>query len=304
MRIVSKFVGSRSQTHLFILGDDYHLGDLLWFTTVLREYRRERHAASVWVACPDRPISRILEGNSLIDRLLYTSATRARAQFEQKPDSSMVVHDLRPIPVGRAMVRDWRFRLPWLYYRDLWFAPRGQWLATFLRLGTMREFRPILSLTNEDRRTARSLPPNVVALAPHVGSYALPLATFLWQRIKGWDRDHWTSLAGALRQQGFEPVTLAASGQAPIPGTIPLVGLPIRQAAGVIERAAALVTGESGLWFIAAATQTPFVIVPWWLPRSVDWPAPMGVPYRTVRRDRASVDTVLDQINGLLRHGV
>ena len=59
---------------------------------------------------------------------------------------------------------------------------------------------------------------------------------------------------------------------------------------------------ESGLWFIAAGLCTPFIIVPWWLPRSVDWAAPMQVPHRLIYRGEDSVEEVLEQFHQLGRH--
>jgi ADP-heptose:LPS heptosyltransferase len=91
-------------------------------------------------------------------------------------------------------------------------------------------------------------------------------------------------------------MTLGAAGQEAIPGTTPLTGHPIRQVAGVIERAAALVTVESGLWFIAAGLATPFVITPWWLPRTVDWAAPMQTPHRLIDRDDDAADAVVSYL--------
>jgi ADP-heptose:LPS heptosyltransferase len=81
-----------------------------------------------------------------------------------------------------------------------------------------------------------------------------------------------------------------------------MIGLPIRQAAAVIERAEALITVESGMWYVAAALHTPLLIVPWWLPRSVDWVAPMGVPYSLLPRSEASVEVVLSRLDLLLEH--
>lgn len=70
-------MGTREAAHLFILGKDYHLGDLLWFTAVLAAYRRRARPARARVACPDRPISQILERHPLIDDLLlYGEAGR------------------------------------------------------------------------------------------------------------------------------------------------------------------------------------------------------------------------------------
>jgi ADP-heptose:LPS heptosyltransferase len=88
---------------------------------------------------------------------------------------------------------------------------------------------------------------------------------WFWRRVKGWDDVHWVAPADGLRAQGYEPVTLAAAGQAPIRGTRALTELPIRQVVSVIEQAAALITVESGLWFVAAALGTPIIIVPRWL---------------------------------------
>jgi hypothetical protein len=292
-------MGRQPDAHLFLLGKDYHLGDLLWFTAVLAAYRRQFLPDVLLVGCPDRPISRILEHNPLIDTLLYGEAHHVAAAAHELCRGGVVVRDLRPLPVAAAMLRTWRARRPWLYYRDLWLETRGQWLATFLHLDRLREARPVLRLVEDDRAIARTLVHPYVALAPHTGRHTLPILDPIWRRLKGWGDAHWEALAAAVRAEGYEPVTLAASGQPPIPGTTPLTGLPIRRAAGVIERAAALITVESGLWYVAAALGTPLVIVPWWLPRSVDWPAPMGVPYRLIYRDEASVHNVLSHLRHL-----
>lgn len=305
--------GSVATGHLFVVGRDYHLGDLLWLTAVLAQYRRQIKPSRLTVAAPDRAITRILEHSPVIDNLLYgegpfvvpnARASRMAQQTEtggpeHETGEPLVLHDLRALPLSMTMVRRWHHRLPWLYYRDLWLEPRGQWLATFLGLGPLRDFRPVIGLTEEDRAFARTLPSRYVTLAPHVGHYTLPFVNALWHRIKGWDRRNWIELAGAIRREGYEPVTLAGPGQEAIPGTRPLIGLPIRQVAGVIEGAAGLVTVESGLWFLAAARGTPFIIVPWWLPRSVDWPGPMRVPHRTIYRDHASTADVLASLRDL-----
>lgn len=289
-------------SHLFLLGKDYHLGDLLWLTAVLTEYRRQVRPDHLLVGCPDRPISRILEHNPLIDELLYGEGDRLLAETRRRSVVAPIIHDLRPLSLAIAMLRDWHHHWPWLYYRDLWMRERGQWLATFLHLGRLRSFRPVLGLREEDRATARTLPSPYVALAPHVGQYTLPLVGRVWRKVKGWDDECWIRLANLLRAEGYEPITLAAADQAPIPGTRPLLGLPIRQVAGVVERASALVSVESGLWFIAAARRTPFLIVPWWLPRSVNWAAPMRVPHRLIYRQEASVDSVFARFRELVGH--
>jgi hypothetical protein len=288
--------------HYFLLGNDYHLGDLLWFTAVLREYQRQRRPDRLVVALPDRATSRILEGNPLINELIYGEMTPSWRRPEGLCAGSPpwtkqdVVYDLRPVPIALTMMRQWRRLLPWLYYRDLWLQERGQWLATFLGLGQLRDYRPELRLDEGDRVLARRLPPRYVVMAPHVGVYALPLLGALWSRIKGRSDEYWIRLADAARQEGYEPITLSAAGQPPIPDTTTLAGLPIRQVAGVIERAAALVTVESGLWFIAAALGTPFIITPWWLPRSVDWAAPMQTPHLLLYRPDDSTEAVLSYL--------
>jgi ADP-heptose:LPS heptosyltransferase len=290
---------STGAPHLFVLGKDYHLGDLLWFTAVLAEYRKQKLPAALIVCVPDRQISRILERNPVIDQLRYGDGSRQLSAARNQFGESLVVQDLRFWPIAVSMVRAWRNRLPWLYYRDLWFRQRGQWLATFLGLGALRDFRPTLHLVDRDRHEADLLPDRYVILAPHVGRYSIPLAGAVWRRVKGWPAERWSGLAEEIRARGYDPFTLAARGQAAIPGTRGLIGLPIRQVAGVIEKASALVTVESGLWFIAAATGTPFVIARWWLPRSVDWAGPMQVPHALVYRNEGSVQRVtrlLDQV--------
>lgn len=285
---------------LFLLGTDYHLGDLLWLTPVLAEYRRRRRPKTLSVGLPDSPMSRVLEYNPAIDRLLYGDAAGIRRALRAEAANGLTVHDLRLMPVAFQMLRDWRKYPPWLYYRDLWFRPRGQWLARYLGLGTLRTFRPVLSLLDSDRE-GRAVPEGrYVVLAPHIGIYSTPFASQMWRRIKGWDNRKWQCLAERLQSNGYRTLTLAAAGQESIPGTEPILGLPIRQAAVLIERSTALITGESGLWFIAAALAVPFVIVPWWLPASVDWASPMNVPHRLVLRGDDSVQKVYEAFQGLI----
>lgn len=293
--------GERPTAHLFLLGRDYHLGDLLWLTPVLAEYRRQIHPHRLLVGLPDRPMSAILERNPVIDELLPGDPDDVLSRVRERFGPDLVVHDLRMLPVAITMIREWSYHLPWLYYRDLWMQDRGQWLATYLHLGRLTDMRPILELDDRDLVVARTLPERTVVLAPHVGRYSIPLLEWMWHRVKGWPWPSWIELAARLRREGYEPVTLGASDQEPIPGTRALMGLPIRQAAGVIDRARALVSGESGLWFVAAARTTPFAIVPWWLPPSIDWPARMGVPYRLVSQENASVDTVFGLVQELTR---
>ncbi|HEX6508281.1 MAG TPA: glycosyltransferase family 9 protein [Chloroflexota bacterium] len=291
--------GRTAGTHFFLLGRDYHLGDLLWLTAVLAEYRRQIQPDRLVVGLPDRPISAILERNPLIDDLLRgepgTLLTAARQRFH-----GLILHDLRLLPLALTMLRDYSYRLPWLYYRDLWLEGRGQWLATLLRLGPLTNFRPVLELDGHDFDVAETIPARYVVMAPHVGQYTLPLLGSFWRRIKAWPSRHWVELAHRLRHEGYEPITLGAPGQAAIPGTQPVIGLSIRQVAGVIDRAAALLTVESGLWFVAAARSTPFVIVPWWLPRSINWPAYMNLPHRLAYRDHATVGNVLSLIHEVI----
>lgn len=289
-----------TSSHLFLLGQDYHLGDLLWLTAVLAAYRRERQPGRLLVGLPDRPISRILEHSPVIDELLYGEPSALLRQARQHRGPDLVVHDLRPLSLAVAMIRDVRYRLPWLYYRDLWLGARGQWLATFLRLDPLVDFQPSLHLTPADQTLAHSLPARYVVFAPRVGQYTVPLAGRFWRRVKGWPEERWIELAERFRAAGYEPVTVAGADQTALPGTIGLMGRPIRQVAGVIDRAALLVTVESGLWYIAAARRTPFVIVPWWLPRSVNWPAWMNVPHRVVYREQTSVPDVLFHARALL----
>lgn len=285
-----------SGVSLVLLGKDYHLGDLLWLTAVLRDYRRIRQPSRLVVALPDRAISRILENNPLIDDLIYGNPSEAVGKLSSSAGTRLTVHDLRILPLAKAMICGWRQRLPWLYYRDLWLEARGQWLATFLGLGELSDSRPVLCLREGDRREAARIAKPYVVLAPHVGQFWLPLAAHFWRWVKGWAPSHWRTLAAELRAHGFNLVTLAAAGQTPVPGTIPLLGLPIRQAAAVIEGASVLVSGESGLWFVAAALGTPFVIVPWWLPESIRWAEPMHIEHRLLRRREASVSAVLHAV--------
>jgi hypothetical protein len=286
---------------VFILGDDYHLGDLLWFTSVLAEYRKKLSPSRVVVAVPDRAISRILEHNPLADELLFGAEERSRILEMHRDADNVVVHDLRVFPIALAMLRQWRRRRPWLYYRDLWMRPRGQWLATYLRLGELEDPRPAIQLTDADRAAVRDMPGRFVVLAPHIGQYAIPFTGMLWRRVKSWPTERWVSIADNLRSRGYEPYSLGATGQPPVPGTTGIVGLPIRQVAAIVEGASALITVESGLWFVAAALNVPFIIVPWWLPRSIDWPGSSGVAHARIYRGHDSVGDVAAEFGRLVR---
>jgi hypothetical protein len=278
----------------FILGRDYHLGDLLWLTAVLRLYRAVCSPSALDVCLPNRDISRILENNPLIDRLHYGTAS-----VGENRGGPHAVHDLRVLPLAKSMVRNWRYRLPVLYYRDLWLQPRGQWLATHLHLGRIENHRPVLHLRKEDHVPSFENGKPYALLAPAIGSYSAPLVGTAWRAIKTWDDSNWRELATRIRGLGVEPLTLSGANGPSIEGTAAIRGLPIRRAAAVVGGAQALISVESGLWFVAAALGTPFIIVPWWLPRRVDWAAPMGVPYRLIRREAASVDTVLSAFRAL-----
>lgn len=278
---------------LFLVGEDYHLGDLLWLTAVLSEYRRQRQPKLLVVGCPDRPISRILEHNPLIDRLLFGKPKQIKATQQQEFGDALIVYDLHIWPLAVTMLQDWRHHLPWLYYRDLWLQPRGQWLATLLHLGKLTDYRPSLHLTAEDRRNGLDVEKPYVVLAPAVGSYSIPLMGRVWEKVKGWENQRWEALARGLEDSGFLVITMAAAGQKAVPGTLPVFGLPIRKAASVIEGAQALISVESGLWFVAAALRTPFLIVPWWLPDPVDWAGPMNVPHALIRPREGTADNVL-----------
>lgn len=293
---------THGQSALFLVGHDYHLGDLLWLTPVLARYRAERRPHCLVVGLPDRDISRILERAPSIDRLLYGTPAEIYRSLRRDLGGSVVVEDLRVVPVAVRMVREWRRKLPWTYYRDLWVQPRGQWLSTFLRLGDLADFRPQIELTKDDFERCSTEPGPYIVLAPHTGSYSLPAISYAWRKLKGWDLESWAELAYLLKHRGYNVITVGARGQTVVPGTRSALGLPIRQAAALVARAAALVTGESGMWFIAAAFGTPFAIVPWWLPPSIDWPEPMNVPYRLVRREQANPARVISMVQELINH--
>jgi hypothetical protein len=296
-------VKAKSVPTVFLLGKDYHLGDLLWLIPVLSEYRAQRRPSRLIVGLPDRDVSRILESAPPVDRVMYGTPDHILGALRVEFGNDIVAEDLRMVPVGIRIIRQWRRRLPWLYYWDLWVKARGQWLATLLDLGPMKEFRPELRLHGADRIIGSPAAPYVL-LAPHIGSYSFPVLGHLWKALKGWPTLSWHKLARCLQAQGYTVVTLGARGQSTVPGTESMMGLPIGQVAALVEGAATLITGESGLWFVAAAFATPFVIVPWWLPTFVDWPAPMNVPYRLVRRADASPARVLQHVQELVHDGL
>src|SRR5581483_5695275 len=115
-----------------------------------------------------------------IDQLVLGSADVVLAGMVCQYGHDLTVHDLRPMAVAARMVREWRRRLPWRYYRDLWMEERGQWLATYLRLGKLRHHRPSLRLDDVDRAPSLEFRSPYVALAPHVGGYGIPGLGALW----------------------------------------------------------------------------------------------------------------------------
>ena len=95
--------------HLFLVGKDYHLGDLLWLTAVLAEYRRQMAPDLLLVGCPDRSISRILEACPVIDTVLFGEARAIEPSVRQRHAGQVVVHDLQPWSLARAMLEAWRY---------------------------------------------------------------------------------------------------------------------------------------------------------------------------------------------------
>src|SRR6266516_7994500 len=95
---------TRPSAHLFLLGTDYHLGDLLWFTAVLAEYRRQIRPEYLLVGYPNPQLGRILEHNPLIDELLYDAARDVLVTVRARFGDALVLHDLRDVPIALAML--------------------------------------------------------------------------------------------------------------------------------------------------------------------------------------------------------
>jgi hypothetical protein len=251
---------------LFVFGHEHHLGDLVAGTTTIRAYRALRRPSRVAVVTPDRAYSRILERDPDIDDLLYVGdADLTDLQSKGSPvlPPADVVLDLS----ARSVMWLLRHRGPLsrrlrLLHTAL-LGTRGRVMAEAAGVPWPLDDRPIINLHTGDRAVAAQIPRPYVVLAPYAGRFHNRLAQALWQALKAWPMDRWRRLATLLRAGGYTVVTLGAEGEEAIPDTVAVIGQPIARAAGVVEGATALITVESGLWYLACALDVPFVVVPY-----------------------------------------
>jgi len=281
---------------LFVFGREHHLGDLVAGTTTIRAYRVLHHPSRVAVLAPDRAYSRILERDPDIDDLLYAG--------DAELSDPQLKHGLSLPPADVVLDLSARSVLWLLHHRGplsrrlgllhtALLGTRGRIMAEAAGVPWPVDDRPVIALRAEDRGVAAQIPRPYVVLAPYVGRFHNRLMQALWQALKAWPMDRWQRLAALLRTDGYTVVTLGAGGEEAIPGTVPVIGRPIAEAAGVVERAAALITVESGLWYLACALGVPFVVVPYWPPRHADWIPAAAPPHRLLRRSTATPAAVV-----------
>jgi len=119
---------------------------------------------------------------------------------------------------------------------------------------TAEDCHDVLEITDEDRARAAE----IAGEEPYAVTMSGPGRSAYWV----WPPETRAPVIAYLRGRGLRVFGLAAKGTAPLDGTIPCHGLPVRVSAALIEGARVYVGMDSGpSWFAVLCTSTPSVIV-------------------------------------------
>lgn len=234
------------------------LGDTLSTTPVLREFRRLHPQTQVVYITQAANFCRVLDHNPDIDLLIYSE----RMYQHGIPDETNAWLSTLPIDL-RAGAMLYRLDLKLICSSPGIF--REHISKAFARMTGIEtsSVRPILHLTDLERRAARTVAPRpYVLFSPH--SVSNPERPDGQGRRKDWPLARWQELARRIHTEGEFEVLQVGSERDPvldIPHSRPLYGLPIRIVAALVESAATLVTVENGIAHLGAAVDAPMVIL-------------------------------------------
>src|SRR5262245_911243 len=278
------------------------LGDTLCSTPAVRAFRKTNPDVFITYIAQNATYCRVLDGNPDIDLVLYNE------QLWINGMQTFTIEWFHSLPVEVEETSS-------LYHFDMnavcsteqaFHQHIAQGLARTVGI-PIDSVRPVVRLTEEERRTARRLTPRpYVIFSRH--SNANP------RRLDGsgekdWPNKNWRKLAASLHQRGFDVISVGAETDSRFgcPDARDLHGLPIKTLAALLEGASCLVTLENGIAHLAAAVDVPMVelyskIVPleWAYPaemthREVIYEAPKSVSFGQVSD---AVDRMLAVRNG------
>lgn len=277
------------------------LGDTLAATAVLRAYRERYPADHVSLLVPDASYARVLELCPAVDCVAY---------LELPDDRQIVFEHSRPIvealPWWRNSNFDERFVL------DVQEIARDG-LAGELHMAELHARRVGLELQNlrpciDVERSLAHRPASApeepyIVLARHTvsGKHALAREA----KTKRWAERRWLALAARIRRElGLTIVSIGTPAEARLDQSdvLNFHDLDIRQVAGLLAGADALVTVDNGILHLGLGLDVPLVhLQPNWLPQSWTASSPSDA-YRNlhVSLPRLGVARVFDSLNDIL----
>ena len=273
------------------------LGDTLCSTPAVRAFRRANPDVFIAYIAQNATYCRVLDSNPDIDLVIY--------------NEYLWLHGMEGFSI------DWFHSLPvdieetsLLYHFDMnavcsteksFHQHIAKGLAETVGI-PIQSVRPIVRITDEERRTARLLAPRpYVIFSRH--SNANPRFPD-GSGAKDWPDENWRKLAESLQRRGLDVVSVGAETDSRFesPHARDLHGLPIKTLAALLEGASCLVTLENGIAHLAAAVDVPMVelyskIVP------LEWAYPAEMTHREVIYEApksVSYDRVTNAVQNLL----
>ena len=234
------------------------LGDTLCTTPALRAFRRANPDATIVYVVQSAPFCRVLDNNPDIDLLLYSEDLYYRG-LPKPEDTNRWLNGL-PIDLReQAMLYRLDLKLVCLS-NDIFERHISQAFAKLIEV-EIECTRPLIFLNEHDRRGASVFArrPYVVFSMHSVSNSERPDGR---GRKKDWPIEHWQELARRIHGLDHFDIYLIGAERdqwQPIPEARRLYGLPIRTVAALLERAACVVTLESGIGHLCAAVDAPMI---------------------------------------------
>lgn len=277
------------------------LGDTLAATAVLRAQRAAHPDDHITFLAPDRAYARILELCPGIDRvgyvqipadeqIIYGSSRRLVESLEWWSAGDFDERHVLDIQEAASSGRGAELHMSEIYALDLGLklTDRRPWVDTKLAL----EHRPV---------EAPDEPYVVFARHTVSGKHVAPSH----ENTKRWHERKWVALAERVRRQlGLRVVSIGtpAEGRMEHPDVLDLHELDIREVAGLLAGAQALISVDNGVFHLGLGLGTTLVhLQPKWLPSS--WTASaLDGPYRDMHASlpKLGVEPVFRALEELL----